>query len=103
MTTANPVGEHPAPRIIGGIVATLVAVPFVWTVFVALVGRFSTSGDPHGYGLIFGTFVALITGLLLSVSIPWIFPRAKRPRVFTWCLAGYVVVAATLIALLLTA
>lgn len=83
MATANPVGEHPAPRIIGGIVATLVAVPFVWTVFVALVGRFSTSGDPHGYGLIFGTFVALITGLLLSVSIPWIFPgrsgRASSP------------------------
>lgn len=92
----------PAPRIIGGVLSVLVGLVFLWMLVAALVGRFG-SGDPHGYGLIFGTFLALVTGLILSVTLPLVFPRAKRSRAFVWTLGGYVVVTVILIILLTTA
>lgn len=100
---ATPTGS-PVPRIIGAVVSLVAGLPFALLLVAVLRSRFGgPATDPHGYTLIFGTFGALVTGLVASVSIPWVFPAARRPRVQRWCLLGYVVVAASLIALLLTA
>ena len=100
---ATPPGS-PVPRIIGVVVSLAAGLPFALLLVAVLRSRFGGAGtDPHGYTLIFGTFGALVTGLVASVSIPWVFPATGRPRALRWCLVGYVVVAASLLALLLTA
>lgn len=91
-------------RIIGLVLAVFFGIPFVALVWVALSSRFgSASADPHGYGLIFGTVLALGTGLLLAVALPLVLPRARRGSAYLWCMLGYLAVAAVLVVSLLTA
>ncbi|WP_435746137.1 hypothetical protein [Microbacterium sp. PMB16] len=91
-------------RIVGLVLTVVVGVPFVFFVWIALSSRFATgSGDPHGYGLIFGTFLALVAGILLAMVVPLMFPTARRGNAYLGSLIGYVIVAAGLVVSLLTA
>ncbi|MFJ4999463.1 hypothetical protein ACIP5T_14990 [Microbacterium sp. NPDC088619] len=91
-------------RIIGLVLTVLFGASFVLLAWMALSSRFGwTSGDPHGYGMIFGTFLALITGILVAIAVPLMFPRARRGTAYLWSLIGYLAVAVGLIVALVTA
>lgn len=91
-------------RIIGLVLAVFFGIPFVALVWIALSSRFgAASSDPHGYGLIFGTVLALGTGLLLAVVFPLVLPRERRGAAYLWSMLGYLTVAAVLVASLLSA
>ncbi len=91
-------------RIIGVVLTVLFGAPFVLLAWMALSSRFGwTNGDPHGYGMIFGTFLALVTGILVAIAVPLVFPRARRGAAYLWSMLGYLVVAAGLIVALVTA
>lgn len=89
-------------------VAILLAVLFggALVVFasIALSGRFGGgAGDPHGYGMLFGTFLALGAGLITAVVVPLILPKGRRRIAMLMSLICYLVLAAGLTAALLTA
>lgn len=91
-------------RITGLVLTVVVGVPFVFLAWMALSSRFGVgSGDPHGYGLIFGTFFALIAGLVLAFVVPLMFRTGRRGTAYLGSLIGYVAVAVALILLLITA
>lgn len=91
-------------RIIGLVLTVLFGAPFVLLAWMALSSRFGwTSGDPHGYGMIFGTFLALITGILVAIAVPLTFPSARRGTAYLWSMIGYLAVAIGLIVALVTA
>lgn len=91
-------------RIIGVVLTVLFGALFVLLAWVALSSRFGwTSGDPHGYGIIFGTFLALIAGILVAIAVPLVFPRALRGTAYLWSMLGYLAVAAALVVSLVTA
>ena len=91
-------------RIIGLVLTVLFGAPFVLLAWMALSSRFGwASGDPHGYGMIFGTFLALITGILVAIAVPLMFPSARRGTAYLWSMIGYLAVAIGLIVALVTA
>lgn len=91
-------------RIVGVVLTVLVGIPFVFVTWMALSSRFGPgSADPHGYGLIFGTFLALMIGLVLAGVVPLMLRPGRRGVAYRWSLVGYVVVAGALILSLVTA
>ncbi|WP_372967929.1 hypothetical protein [Microbacterium sp.] len=100
----NPVRSGRTSRIIGIVLTVIIGIPFALLVRVALSSRFGpASADPHGYGLIIGTVLALGLGLLLAVTVPLVFSPGRRGRAYLWSMLGYLAVAAGLIVALLTA
>nr|WP_314843867.1 hypothetical protein [uncultured Microbacterium sp.] len=95
----------------GGITRTLaiaatavVGLPFLFFVWVAVSSRFAgDAGDLHGYGLIFGTFLAIVAGIVVALVAPLIWPRAMRARAYLFSMIAYLLVAAALVGALLTA
>ena len=101
--TKSPAGAR-AVRIVGIVLTAVIGIPFALLAWMALSSRFgSGTGDPHGYGLIFGTFLALVAGVALAFVVPLIFRSGRRARAYSISLLVYVVVAVALIAALLTA
>ena len=93
-----------AVRIVGVVLTVVIGIPFLLFVWMALSSRFAPgSGDPHGYGLIFGTFLALVAGVALAFVVPLTVRAARRATAYLISLIAYVVVALALIASLLTA
>lgn len=91
-------------RIAGIVLTAVIGIPFLLFVWMALSSRFgSGAGDPHGYGLIFGTFLALVAGTALAFVVPLIFRSGRRARAYSVSLIVYVLVAIALIVALLTA
>ena len=91
-------------RIVGVVLTVIFGIPFVFVTGMALSSRFGTAAaDPHGYGLIFGTFLALTIGLVLACVVPLMFRPGQRGVAYRWSLVGYVVVAGSLIVSLVTA
>lgn len=91
-------------RIVGIVLTVLVGAPFLLFTWVALSSRLGVgSADPHGYGLIFGTFLALLAGIVLALVIPLMFRSGRRGSAYLGSLIGYVIVAAVLIISLITA
>ncbi len=91
-------------RIVGIVLTVTLGVPFLFFVWMALNSRFGGgTGDPHGYVLIFGTFLALLAGLALAFVVPLIFGSGRRGTAYPVSLVAYLVIAAGLIAALLTA
>lgn len=93
-----------AVRIAGIVLTVVIGIPFAFFAWTALSSRFAPgTGDPHGYALIFGTFLALVAGLALAFVVPLIVRSGRRATAYLVSLIAYVVVAAALIVALLTA
>jgi hypothetical protein len=101
--TPNPAAGR-VTRIIGTVLTVLVGAPFLLFGWMAVSSRFGWgNADPHGYGLIFGTFLALLAGLLLAFVVPMMFRPGKRGTAYLGSLLAYAVVAVTMFLLLITA
>lgn len=87
-------------RVLAGVIGGASALVFAlmaWLVVSSLLGP--ASRDPHGYSVIFGILLALPSGLLAAVLVPFAFPPARRPRaqriVILVTIAVFAVVIAT--------
>lgn len=90
-------------RIVGALVVVVVGVVFVIVVAMVVRSRFGSSGDPHGYVLIFGTMFAVPLGLVVAVVAPLILPRSRRAIGYAVSLPVCGVIIVGLVAMLLTA
>lgn len=104
MSHAQSTASGRVVRVVGIVLTVLVGIPFAFVTWVALSSRFGIGGvDPHGYGLLFGTFLALMMGLVLACVVPLMFRPGRRGTAYRWSLVGYVIVAGALIIALVTA
>lgn len=71
-----------AVRIVAGLVSVAVGALWLFCTYLVLISRFSTdpANDPHGYGLIIGTILAIPAGLVVALTLPFAFPREDRAR-----------------------
>ncbi|WP_280313046.1 hypothetical protein [Nocardia abscessus] len=78
---------------------------WLWCAFLMLSSRFSTDPghDPHGYGLIIGTVLAIPAGLLAALTLPFAFPAEVRTRAFGIALSAFAITSALLLGALSTA
>lgn len=108
MTTSEPrsraKGLALVGRIVAGLAVAVVGTVFVLSAWVAVSSRFGlTDRDVHGYGLVFGTVLAVVAGLLTAVLLPLVFARRHWGRAFALALASFAVVVVLLIVSLVTA
>jgi hypothetical protein len=89
-----------AVRTVAGIVTAAAGGLWLFLAFAVVHSRFSTdpANDPHGFGLIFGTMFAVVTGLVFAVALPFAFPPERRARVSRITMATYVITSALLFA-----
>ena len=89
--TQQPVGHRgwTAGRIVLAVASALVALPFLLGLWLMLSS--ALGGDPHGYVVLGGTFLVLVSGILLVCLVPWLLPDRLRLRGFGLALLGYVV------------
>jgi hypothetical protein len=92
-------------RVVTGFISGAAGLLWAWCAFTVVSSRLSTdpAHDPHGYGLIFGSVLALASGLVAAVAVPYAFPARLRLRVMRIAMATYVVCSALLIAAWFTA
>jgi len=91
-------------RVLAGIISAAVGVVFLFCAWVAVSSRFGIGGtDAHGYGLIFGVFLAIIAAFVVATALPLAFRRDRRRRAYTVTLVSFGVVFIALIALVVTA
>ncbi|WP_440710850.1 hypothetical protein [Herbiconiux sp. YIM B11900] len=91
-------------RIVAGVAAAAVGAVFVLSAWMAVSSRFGlTDGDVHGYGLIFGTVLAVVAGFVTALLLPLAFPRRLWGRVLRAGLACFGVLLVLLIVSLVTA
>ena len=91
-------------RIVAGVAAGLAALVFLLTAWMALSSRFGPAErDMHGYGLIFGTVLAVLAAFALAVILPLALPRRHWGRAYAVALASFAVVLVALIVSLITA
>ena len=90
-------------RIVAAVVAGAAGLVFVLTAAMALSSRFGASADVHGYGLIFGTFLAIAAAFVTAFAVPFVFPRRLRGRAYPASMLAFLGVAALLVASLATA
>jgi hypothetical protein len=66
-------------RVVAIVVSVLAGVPFLLGLFSVLTSAFGDdSGDPHGYALIFGTLLCVVTGVFLLLALPVALPQRWR-------------------------
>ena len=85
MTTPRSPGSSGILQIVGRLLAGVMggAAALVFALMSGLIVSSllgPASQDPHGYSVIFGTLLALPSGLLAAVLVPFAFPPARRPR-----------------------
>lgn len=91
-------------RILGIVLVVVFGVPFALFAWLALSSRFEwTTGDVHGYGMIFGTLLAMSAAIPVALAVPLIFPLGKRRRAMLVSVIVLVVVDAALFTALITA
>jgi len=91
-------------RIVAGIVALMAGLVFLLAAWIVLGSRLGEPGqDPHGYGLVFGTPLAICAGLVVALVAPIIFAPRRWGRSYGISLAVFVIVSALLVVALLTA
>ena len=89
-------------RVFAGLVTAAVGAVFLLCTWLAVSSRFGASQDAHGYGLIFGTFLAIVAAFIVAAVLPLVFPRHRRSRLYAVTLSSFVVVLVLLIALVVT-
>lgn len=91
-------------RILAGGVSAATGGWWLLCVSMVLSSRISAFGsDPHGYGLMFGTIMAVPVGFVLALTLPLTFPRGGRARVLSITMRSFLGVTALLFAALFTA
>jgi hypothetical protein len=91
-------------RVVAGIVALVAGVVFLLAAWIVLGSRIGEpSQDPHGYGLVFGTPLAICAGLVVALVAPIVFAPRRWGRSYGISLAVFLVVSALLVAALLSA
>jgi hypothetical protein len=92
-------------RTVAGVVSAITGALWLLFVYMVVSSRFSTDPfrDPHGYGLIFGTMLATVTGIVFAVALPFAFGREHRARVGRIVMPAYLIATALLFAAWLTA
>ncbi|MFB2583729.1 hypothetical protein [Herbiconiux liukaitaii] len=107
MTTSQPgpraTAGAIAVRVVAGLAASAAGILFLFSAWVSLSSRFGTASDQHGYGLLFGAFLAIMAGFVLAVVLPFVFPRRLWSRVLRYGMLGFAIVFVVMIALVLTA
>lgn len=85
-------------RTLAGVVGIGVGALWLLFAFAVLSSRFATdpASDPHGFGLIFGTILAVPVGLVCVVTLPFAFPRESRARAFRITMWSFVIGSALL-------
>lgn len=91
-------------RVVAGVVSAIAGLIFLFAVWVALSSRFGW-GDPdlHGYGLIFGTLLAILAGFVAALVLPLAFGPERRGRTFAVTMAAFGVTFILLVVALVTA
>lgn len=91
-------------RVLAGIVAALAGVIFLFSVSMALSSRFGWNDrDVHGYGLVFGTFLAILAGFVVALVLPLVFASARRRRAYAVSMPAFGVAFLLLIVAVVTA
>ena len=91
-------------RVLAGVAAGAAGLVFLLAAWAAVSSRFGGDDrDLHGYGLIFGTVLAIVAGFVVAAVLPLAFPRTHRGRAFTVSMAAFGLTLVLLIASLLTA
>lgn len=91
-------------RVFAGIVAALAGLIFLFSVSMSLSSRFGWNDrDLHGYGLIFGTFLAILAGFVLALVVPLVLGPARRARAYAVSMPAFAVVSVLLIVVIVTA
>ncbi|HET6736576.1 hypothetical protein [Mycobacterium sp.] len=91
-------------RVLAGVVSVAAGGWWLLCVSMVLTSRISAFGsDPHGYGLMFGTIMAVPVGFVLALALPFTFPRGGRARVLSITVRSFLGVTALLFAALFTA
>jgi len=91
-------------RVLAGLVSGMAGIVFLLCSWIALRSRFEVGAiDAHGYGLIFGVFLAIVAGFVTAGVVPLVFTRVRRRRLYAVTMTTFVVVVVALIALLVTA
>lgn len=75
---------------IAAVAAGIVALPLLVGLWLLLSSVFG-DGDPHGYVLLGGAFLAVVSGIVVVCLVPWIFPAMLRMRAFGLALLAYLV------------
>lgn len=81
-------------RVIGAVLAGVLGVVLILLLLVVFQPG---SSDPHGYGLLFGTILALPVAFGTAAFAPLAFPRRLRARAYAIAGIGWVVLTAALI------
>lgn len=89
---AAPATVWTAGRIVITAATALMALPFLFGLLMVFSSSLG-SGDPHGYALLGGTFLVLVTGIVLVCLVPWLFRAQVRLRTFGLALLVYLAVA----------
>jgi hypothetical protein len=93
-----------AGRVVAGVVGAAAVVAFVLFGWVAVSSRFGLAGpDVHGYGLLFGSILAVGAALVATAVLPLAFARSVRSTVYMVALLLLVVVTVLAVASVLTA
>lgn len=91
----EPLARWSTGRVIAAVAAGVMALPLLaglWLVLISTLG----SGDPHGYALLGGAFLAVVAGIVVVCLVPWIFPAALRLRAFGIALLVYLALVAVI-------
>lgn len=79
-----------AVRFAAAVVCVALALPVLLLTWGILTSRFGPpSSDPHGYVLIFGTFIVMVLGFVLSQVVPFTFPVERRTAAWRISLVVY--------------
>lgn len=94
-----------AVRVVAGVTGAAAGLLWAFCVFTVVSSRIATdpAHDPHGYGLIFGSVLALASGLVAAIVVPFAFPARRRPRAMLIATATYAICSALLVTAWFTA
>jgi uncharacterized membrane protein SpoIIM required for sporulation len=91
-------------RIVAGVVSLAAGGLWLLCAISVLRSRFATDPavDPHGYMLIFGTFLAVPAGLVCALALSFAVVDRARARVVRIAMPSFVIASVLLVVALLT-
>jgi len=97
-STAAKVG-----RVLAVLVSAGAGAAFLLCAWVAVGSRFGpVVRDPHGYGLLFGSFLGICAAFVLAMALPLAFSGRRRRRLYIATVSGFLAVLVLLVALVAT-